>query len=163
MDDTMQHTGPGPRVAVVCLGNICRSPMADVVLNARLAEAGADVVVHSFGTASWHVGKPMDERSAATLSARGYDATQHRASHFTAAHAGAYDLVLAMDEANHADLLAIGVPADRLRRFRDFDPEPGDGNVPDPYYGGEEGFHDVLAMIERSADAILAHVTGVRR
>ncbi|MDO7868398.1 low molecular weight protein-tyrosine-phosphatase [Nocardioides jiangxiensis] len=147
-------TGPGYRVAVVCLGNICRSPVADVVLNHRIAAAGLDVRVDSFGTGGWHVGEPMDRRSAATLTSAGYDPTRHRARQFVGDHASAYDLILAMDSSHHRELAALGVPAERLLMFRAFDPE-GPGDVPDPYYGGPQGFDDVLAMIERTADALV--------
>lgn len=145
------------RIAVVCLGNICRSPVADVVLNDRIDAAGlADrVSVESWGTAGWHVGGRMDRRSAATLTAAGYDAARHRARQFLIDHVGDYDLVLAMDRANLSDLRVLGVPPVRLRLFRDFDPVPGDGEVPDPYYGGATGFDDVLAMVERTADALV--------
>lgn len=143
------------RIALVCLGNICRSPMADVVLNARLEEAGRDDVhVDSYGTAGWHVGKPMDERAAARLTRAGYDASRHRARQFGPGTADDYDLVLVMDDANLADLRALGVDPGKLRLFRDHDPEPGDGSVPDPYYGGEDGFGHVLAIIERTAEAL---------
>lgn len=147
----------GPyRIAVVCLGNICRSPMADVVLNARVSAAGLDdrVEVDSYGTAGWHVTKPMDNRAAATLTGAGYDATRHRARQFTREVTG-HDLVLAMDVSNHADLAAIDVPAERLRLFRTFDPAPDDESVPDPYYGGDEGFDHVLGIVERASDAIV--------
>ncbi len=147
------------KVAVVCLGNICRSPVADVVLNARALEAGLDVTIESFGTGGWHVGEPMDRRSAATLTAAGYDATRHRAQQFGARHAAAYDLVLAMDESHFKELARLGVPAERLRMFRDFDPD-GTGDVPDPYYGGPQGFDDVLTMIERTSDRIVAALAG---
>lgn len=144
------------RVAVVCLGNICRSPIADVVLNDRLAEPSLDpVTVESFGTGSWHVGRGMDPRSAAVLSEAGYDATRHRAQQFTAALADDFDLVLAMDRANRRDLLQLGVPEDRLLLFRDFDPTPGDGEVPDPYTD-DDGFPDVLATVERTSDRLIA-------
>jgi len=145
------------RIAVVCLGNICRSPVADVVLNARIEDAGLSgrVTVHSSGTGDWHLGGPMDRRAAATLTAEGYDPTNHRSRQFTDAHAGDYDLVLAMDRQNLADLRALGVDPDRLRLFRDFDPMPGDGEVPDPFYGGDDGFAEVLAMIERTAIALV--------
>jgi protein-tyrosine phosphatase len=153
------HIDPdaGYQIAVVCLGNICRSPVADVVLNARVEEAGlaGRVSVHSSGTGGWHLGGPMDRRAAATLTADGYDPTNHRSRQFTAARADDYDLVLAMDRQNLADLRALGVDPDRLRLFRDFDPVPGDGEVPDPYYGGESGFADVLAMVERTAIALV--------
>jgi protein-tyrosine phosphatase len=146
------------RIAVVCLGNICRSPMAHVVLEDRLARAGlADrVEVVSAGTADWHVGKPMDRRAAALLTEHGYDATRHRAQQTDLDLVGGVDLVLAMDAGNRADLQALD---DRLevRMFRDFDPlaDDGDRDVPDPYYGGDDGFEEVLAMVERTADALV--------
>ncbi len=144
------------RIALVCLGNICRSPMADVVLEQRLLDEGLDVEVVSAGTAGYHVGAPMDRRAAATLSAAGYDPSRHRARQFDAAWFEDCDLVLAMDADNHAALLRIAGPsADRLRLFRSFDPA-GSGDVPDPYYGGDEGFQAVLEMVQRTADAIVA-------
>ena len=146
------------RIAVVCLGNICRSPMAHVVLEDRLARAGlADrVEVVSAGTGDWHVGKPMDRRAAALLTEHGYDATRHRAQQTDVDLFAGVDLVLAMDAQNQADLQALD---DRLevRMFRDFDPlaRDGDRDVPDPYYGGDDGFEEVLAMVERTADALV--------
>jgi protein-tyrosine phosphatase len=147
------------RIAVVCLGNICRSPMADVVLDDRLRAAGlADAVeVVSAGTGGWHLGGPMDDRAAALLSERGYDATRHRARQFDASWFDDCDLVLAMDAANHADITRLG-PATRVRMFRDFDPlaeETGARDVPDPYFGGADGFAAVLEIIERTCDALV--------
>ena len=147
------------RVALVCLGNICRSPRADVVLSARLADAGLAerVEVTSSGTGDWHVGHPMDERAAATLTRAGYDATRHRAQQFAADWLEDRDLVLAMDTANLADVRAAGpaTPDGRVRLFRDFDPVGPGGDVPDPYYGGDAGFEEVLAMVERTADTLV--------
>ncbi len=147
------------RIALVCLGNICRSPTAHVVLEQRLADAGlADrVEVASSGTGGWHVGNPMDERAAATLSAAGYDPSRHRARQYDATWPEAYDLVLAMDAANLAD---IGGRAERVGLFRDFDPVDPGGEVPDPYYGGADGFEEVLAMVERTSDAIASALPG---
>lgn len=159
-------TPPGTpyRVAVVCLGNICRSPMADVVLNDRLASAGLvdRVEVVSAGTGGWHVGGPMDRRAAALLTTHGYDASRHAAQQFGPDWFDEVDLVLAMDAANHDDLVAQG-PADRVLMFRDFDPrvEDGDRDVPDPYYGGDDGFEDVLAMVERTSDVLVAALAQV--
>jgi protein-tyrosine phosphatase len=142
------------RIALVCLGNICRSPMAHVVLASRVEDAGLADRVHleSFGTGDWHVGRPMDRRAAATLTAEGYDATRHRARTFGVRDADAFDLVLAMDRANHEDLADLGVDASRLRLFRSFDPgtEGDSDEVPDPYYD-DDGFGDVLAIVERTS------------
>ena len=148
------------RVALVCLGNICRSPMAHVVLEDRLAGAGLDdrVEVVSAGTGGWHVGDPMDRRAAATLSAAGYDPTRHRAQQYDLAWPEAYDAVLVMDEANLAD---VGGRSERVGMFRDHDPVDPGGEVPDPYYGGDDGFEEVLAMVERTSDAIAAELAAV--
>jgi protein-tyrosine phosphatase len=156
------------RIALVCLGNICRSPMADVVLNDRVAAAGlADrVEVVSSGTGDWHVGQPMDRRAAALLTREGYDASAHRAQQVQRSWLTEHDLLLAMDRQNLRDLRALGGAGaggepDRVRLFRDFDPvEPG-AEVPDPYYGGEDGFPTVLAMVERTADAIVDALRAV--
>jgi protein-tyrosine phosphatase len=149
------------RIALVCLGNICRSPMADVVLSDRLDRAGLGdrVEVVSAGTGGWHVGGPMDDRAAAVLTAHGYDATRHRARQFQADWFDEADLVLAMDAHNHADLVALAPDAHRVRMFRELDPLAGDDgglDVPDPYFGGDEGFEQVLEMVERTCDALVA-------
>jgi protein-tyrosine phosphatase len=151
---------PAPReagrysISLVCLGNICRSPMADVILETKLAAAGlADrVQVSSSGTGGWHVGSPMDERAAATLAGAGYDPTRHRARQYDHTGRSRYDLLLAMDANNLAD---IGGRSDRVRLFRDFDPVDPGADVPDPYYGGPAGFEEVLSMVERTTAAIV--------
>ncbi len=148
-------------LALVCLGNICRSPMADVVLAERVAAAGlADrVTVASCGTGDWHVGRPMDPRAAATLTGAGRDATRHRAQQLDPSWAERFDVLLAMDESNLASIRS-GTPgsleAGRALLFRSFDPFGTGGEVPDPYYGGDSGFEEVLAMVERTTDVILA-------
>lgn len=144
------------RIELVCLGNICRSPTAHVVLADRVADAGlADVVeVSSSGTSDWHVGGPMDRRTAAVLTAAGYDATRHRARQHDPSEG--VDLVLVMDDTNLAD---VGGRGERTFKFRDFDPvgqsPEGGSDVPDPYYGGDDGFEEVLTMVERTASAIV--------
>lgn len=153
------------KIAVVCLGNICRSPMAEAVLRDRLDGAGLDYVeLVSAGTGGWHADEKMDRRAAATLLEAGYDPERHRARQWPVGDPETYDLVLAMDADNLADLadLAGQAPESRLRMFRDFDPE-GPGDVPDPYYGGAEGFREVLAMVERTSDAIIASLATSRR
>jgi protein-tyrosine phosphatase len=108
----------------------------------------------------------MDERAAATLTEAGYDATRHTARTFTTDWFGEHDLLLAMDASNRADItdLAPTVEAQgQVRMFREFDPEAseGDDEVPDPWYGGPEGFAEVLAMVERTADEIVARLPEI--
>jgi protein-tyrosine phosphatase len=153
------------RVALVCLGNICRSPTAEVVLTRLLADAGVTgVEVTSSGTGDWHVGEPMDRRAAAVLREAGYDPDRHRARHFGPDWHD-HDLILVMDAANLRDVREQ-LPADRHDRvmmFRAFDPEaPGADattgagpDLPDPWYGGPEGFAEVLAIVERTAAALV--------
>jgi protein-tyrosine phosphatase len=164
--------GHGPyRIAVVCLGNICRSPMAAVVLEAKIAASSLSgrVEVRSSGTGDWHVGDRMDGRAAATLTDAGYDADRHRAQQFDHTWFGDHDLVLAMDRSNRRNVTALarGGNGDRVRLFRQFDPEAGDDlEVPDPWYGGQDGFDEVLAIVERTSDELVAqlcdHLGGTR-
>jgi protein-tyrosine phosphatase len=145
---------------MVCLGNICRSPMADVVLSEHVERAGLSgrVTVNSCGTGDWHTGQPMDRRAAASLAAAGFDPTRHRARLFDPGWLDRHDLVLAMDEQNLADVLAAATSGHdgRVRLFRDFDPIGTGGEVPDPYYGGDAGFEEVLDMVERTSAALVA-------
>ncbi len=155
-------TGTPYRIAFVCLGNICRSPMADVILSTLVDDAGlaAKVEVNSCGTGDWHVGHPMDPRAATQLLAEGYDASGHRARQYDAGWLD-HDLVLAMDAQNLADITDGAGPSERVRMFRCFDPlldgsaEPGDLDVPDPYFGGDDGFELVIAMVERTCRRLL--------
>lgn len=149
------------RIALVCLGNICRSPTADVVLDSLLTDAGRDdVQVASCGTAGYHVGEPMDPRTARVLTASGYDPTRHRARQFGPSWFD-HDLILAMDRSNLADILRV-LPTerhDRVRLFRSYDPEVPPGapvpDVPDPWYGGPAGFEEVLAIVERTSRSLV--------
>lgn len=155
-------TGTPYRIGFVCLGNICRSPTAEVVLSALVRDAGlaAKVEVTSCGTGGWHVGEPMDPRAAAHLVAQGYDAAQHRAQQFDASWRDR-DLLLAMDAQNLAEITAGAGTSDRVRLFRSFDPllppdaAPEDLDVPDPWFGGDDGFEEVLTIVERTCRALL--------
>ena len=158
---------PDPfRITVVCLGNICRSPIGEAVLRARIAEAGlADrVVVDSAGTGDWHLGQGANPRALDVLDAAGYP-HDHVARQIAPHWFEGVDLVLAMDEANYADLQLMIAGDDtgtELRMMRSYDPalahltEPHpDLSVPDPYHGGPEDFVEVLHMIEKAADGIV--------
>ncbi|MGI8578856.1 MAG: low molecular weight protein-tyrosine-phosphatase [Nocardioidaceae bacterium] len=149
-------------IMIICLGNICRSPTAEVVLTRKLELACLDDVVRvsSTGTGDWHVGQGMDARAAAALVANGYNPTAHRARTFDTQQFADFDLVLVMDRSNHRDvteLLGEHVDRSRLAMFRSFDPQADDDlDMPDPWGGGPAGFDNVLTMVERTSDALVA-------
>jgi protein-tyrosine phosphatase len=149
------------RISFVCLGNICRSPIAEVVLRSLLDEDAAlrdRVVVSSAGTGDWHVGGPMDPGSAAVLTARGLDPSTHRAQQMTADLVGDFDLLVGLDTRNVAALEEM--VGDRRRPLvallRDFDPDgvPGQ-SVPDPYGGATESFEAVYAQVAAACQGLV--------
>ncbi|MET9526664.1 low molecular weight protein-tyrosine-phosphatase [Streptomyces coeruleorubidus] len=151
------------RVCFVCTGNICRSPMAEIVFRARVAEAGLDglVEVDSAGTGGWHEGDGADPRTVAVLAENGY-ATAHTARQFQPSWFSRLDLVVALD-AGHLRALRRLAPteqdAQKVRLLRSYDPAAGDDlDVPDPYYGGAEGFEECLEMVEAASAGLLAAV-----
>ena len=152
------------RVCLVCLGNICRSPMAEAVLRASLAEAGlgAAVTVDSAGTGDWHIGHPMNPQARSALGTRGYDGSAHRARQIRGAWLADRDLVLAMDAANLAALRQLAEPADRdrIRLFGDVGALSGLGGaeVPDPYGGNDADFDHVLDLLGAAAPVIAARL-----
>lgn len=169
----MQHLPPAHdedrpyTIALVCLGNICRSPIADVVLQHRLAERGLDhrYVVVSSGTGSWHVGDGMDAAARTELEAHGYDASRHRARQFDAQSFDTCDLILTMDASNHHDVLALARSDEdrsRIAMFRSFDPQaqPHCDDVPDPWGGRPEAFRQVRIMIERTVNSLVEQLQG---
>lgn len=157
----------GPyRVCFVCLGNICRSPMAEVVARAQLAEAGLDgrVVVDSAGTGDWHVGDLMNSRSRAQLTRRGYDGEAHRARQYEPSWLAGRDLVLAMDKSNFKVLKSqartdSGDSA-RVRLFGDVTGLDG-ADVPDPYGGSPEEFARVLDLLESAMPKLIAQLAAL--
>jgi low molecular weight protein-tyrosine phosphatase len=157
------------RICVVCLGNICRSPMAEVILRDELAAAGlaGKVEVDSAGTGDWHLGESMDPRARAELSRRGYDGSQHEARQIQPSWLADYDLILAMDRGNLASLrrMAAGDSevADRIRLMRSFDPTAAEqSEVPDPYNGGPEEYVQVFDLVEPAARGLASQLAVVR-
>jgi protein-tyrosine phosphatase len=159
---------PAPvRLCFVCLGNICRSPTAEGVMRRLVDEAGlADrIEVDSAGTAGYHVGDPPDRRALAEAGRRG-TVLESVGRQLGVADLERFDLLVVMDRSNLADArrLARGTDAaDRIRLLREFDPEAGDDlEVPDPYYGGADGFAAVYDVVERSCRGLLDHLRSER-
>lgn len=158
------------RIMTVCTGNICRSPMAEVVLRELLEAEGLDVEIDSTGVSDEEHGRPMDRRAVATLAEAGYPTPRHRARRVRRDEPAERDLVLAMT-AQHAAVLRRLDPehADKVRLLRSFDPAaPVDGpehrlDVEDPWYGTREDFQVTLAQIEAAAPGIVAHVRAATR
>lgn len=155
-------SGPRPlRVLFVCLGNICRSPAAEIVCRAALEREGLTgaVEVDSCGTASYHVGQKPDARMLAALERAGYSYGGHRARVFRRTDFGDFDLIIPQDESNREDLLALARTEDERRRVRRMSSWFADGEyereVPDPYYGGAAGFDAVVVLLERSMPALM--------
>ncbi|MET8560658.1 low molecular weight protein-tyrosine-phosphatase [Streptomyces flaveolus] len=151
------------RVCFVCTGNICRSPMAESVFRARVAEAGLEdlVTVDSAGTGGWHEGEPADPRTVSVLEEHGYD-SEHVARQFLPSWFTRLDLVVALDT-GHLKALRRLAPTEedarKIRLLRAYDPAAGDDlDVPDPYYGGRGGFEECLEMVEAASTGLLAAV-----
>lgn len=149
----------------MCLGNICRSPTAEAVMRHLVEREGLRERVHveSAGTGSWHVGHPPDARSREEARRRGI-AMSGSARQFAPDDFFRLDLILALDHQNAADLKALApdeAERAKVRLLREFDPalpEGADAAVPDPYYGGDDGFRDVFDMVEAACEGLLAHI-----
>jgi protein-tyrosine phosphatase len=150
-------------ICFVCLGNICRSPTAEGVMRAMVETAGLDdrIGIESAGTGGWHVGELPDGRSRAEAKKRGY-VLDSRARQFQRRDFARFEHVLAMDGDNASALVRMAPdPAARakVRLFRSFDPTaPAGAEVPDPYYGGDDGVREVLEVCERACRGLLEHL-----
>ncbi len=151
------------KISFVCLGNICRSPLAQGVFQdlVNREKLNQKIFVSSAGTGNWHIGNLPDERMRQTAQSKGIQ-LESRAQQFQSKDFNRFNLVLAMDHSNLARLAEIApntLPPDKLMLFRSFDPKSnGDQDVPDPYYGGAKGFEEVYRMVERTCPPILAYI-----
>jgi protein-tyrosine phosphatase len=156
----MEDVSAQVSVLFVCLGNICRSPMAEGVFRQVLADTGMSdrFRIDSCGTGSWHVGRPPDIRAQHALSVRGIDISVQRARQFTRDDFKTFDIILAMDRANYDRLLHLApdIYEPNVRLFMKYAPEMGTCEIPDPFFGGPEGFDYVLNLIEMASRGLLA-------
>jgi protein-tyrosine phosphatase len=144
-------TAAPARVLMVCLGNICRSPTAEVVLRHVAAEAGVALMVASAGTGAWHVGNGADPRAITHARRRGLDLRSHRARQVDRTDFDRFDLIYAMDRDNLRNLQRLQpTPSDQLQLFL------GDDEVPDPWSGGPDGFEHVLDLVTARARLLVA-------
>ena len=150
-------TSPSARsILFVCMGNICRSPMAEAMFKHQAVLRGVEgeFTVDSAGTGGWHAGSPPDERMQQTARKHGVDmdcrARQVRSSDFRE-----FDLIICMDRENHANLLRAGSPPDRTRLMLDYHPDDRHQEVPDPYYGEHDGFQLVFDLLQAGCEGLL--------
>jgi protein-tyrosine phosphatase len=150
------------KILFVCLGNICRSPTAEAVFRHIVAREAPDldVTIASAGIGSWHIGEPPDERAQAAARRRGFDMSRQRARQIRREDLIEFDLILAMDRENLAELQrrAPTELRERVRLFLEFADDPDVDEVPDPYYGGDQGFERVLDLTEAAARGLLDHL-----
>jgi protein-tyrosine phosphatase len=158
------------RILFVCLGNICRSPTAEGVMRHVVRDEGLEdrIEIDSAGTGGWHVGAPPDERATAAARKRSI-VLDGAARKFSPDDFDSYDLILAMDAENRRDLLGLAPDDDaraKVRLLREFDPDSdgaADLDVPDPYYGGDDGFEHVLDLVDSAARGLVDHLRAAGR
>ncbi len=149
------------KVLFVCLGNICRSPLAEAVFKHKIKERGLDdrIDADSCGTSNYHIGDPPDSRTLANAKRNGIE-IDHCGRQFSTDDFETFDYILAMDRSNYVNLIRqANTDKDRskVQLMRDYDPY-GEGEVPDPYYGGERGFQEVFEILDRSMDKFIRHL-----
>ena len=149
------------RVLFVCLGNICRSPMAEAIFHKKVQDQNLQMKIEtdSCGTAAYHVGQSPDPRTVEIVHENGVS-INHSGRQLASTDYYQFDYIIAMDKSNLSDIL-FRKPDDskaEICLMRDYDIIPGDGEVPDPYYGGLNGFQKVFDMLDRSADSLLEDI-----
>lgn len=159
-------TPPPYRILFVCLGNICRSPAAEIVCRAELKKAGLDhrVKVDSCGTASYHTGSRPDSRMIAALQRAGYEYDGHRARTLRPADGAEFDLIIPQDKENLRDVLATLSPTAKASvepMSRWFPADTRHAEVPDPYYGSARDFDEVVQLLAESMPKLIAEIQSL--
>ncbi|WP_445720304.1 low molecular weight protein-tyrosine-phosphatase [Flavobacterium sp.] len=142
------------KILMVCLGNICRSPLAEGIMRSKLSE---DFIVDSAGTGGWHAGELPDKRSVATAKSKGLDITNQRARQFKKSDFDTFDHIFVMDNSNYKDVMALAPNEEAKSKVKLILNEifPGENvDVPDPYYGGQDGFENVYNMLDKACEEI---------
>tara|TARA_B100001245_G_C22723819_1_gene351622 strand:+ start:191 stop:661 length:471 start_codon:yes stop_codon:yes gene_type:complete len=148
------------KIIFVCLGNICRSPLAEAIFQHKVNQKGLQdkISSDSAGTANYHVGDDPDTRSIA-VAVKHDVPIQHKGQQFHHTHGEEFDYIMAMDQSNHRNIIhELGYKHEGLFLMRDFDPDGKGEEVPDPYYGGADGFENVYQMLDRSCDELLEYI-----
>jgi len=145
-----------PSVLFVCLGNICRSPLAEAAMRAEAARAGLDIVVDSAGTGDWHIGKPPHAGTREALDRRGISWEGIRARQFTKRDLDAFDYIVCMDTSNRRDVERFGRGSARILTFMELVRDARSPDVPDPYYTGN--FEEVYALVEEGCEELLRRI-----
>lgn len=152
------------RILAVCAGNICRSPAAEAAIVHAASRAGLDIEVDSAGTGSWHIGQPPHDESVAAGRRAGLQITG-RARKVTVADFDRFDVIVAMDRANLADLNALAPSAAaraKVRLFRTFDPATDEDEIPDPWGGPSEGYDETIRLVTAAADGLVLTLAATR-
>lgn len=144
------------RILFICMGNICRSPAAEAVFLKKVHNRNLDHLfdVDSAGTGAWHTGNQADPRSREEGANRGYDLLS-RARQIKTADSDAFDLIICMDEDNRQNALSLGIPSTKIRLLSDWHPDSHQNDIPDPYYGGQDGFVFMYDLIEIACERLI--------
>ena len=151
------------RILMVCLGNICRSPMADGLMRKKVQDNQLDVYVDSAGTANYHVGGAPDTRMTATAKSKGIDISGLKARQFIVSDFDAFDLIYVMDQSNFNNVVRLArneTDIQKVQLILELRTSPHEIEVPDPYYGGQDGFEHVYQLLDESTDIILKRLTN---
>jgi len=146
------------KILMVCLGNICRSPMAEGILRKKIQENNLGITTDSCGTGNWHVGQKPDDRAIKTMKSKGIDITDLRGRQFSESDFDQFDLIYCMDENNYKNILALAKTEEQKSKVKmilnEINPKSNQ-SVPDPYFGGDAGFENVYQLLDAATDSIL--------